>query len=145
MDPSDSAVSDDAGKAQLLNSYFGGVFTSEELIHIPEPASQYTGKTIEVIRVSAEMVSHKLEALKVDSAPGPDGVHPKLLQLASEPLSGPLAALFQKSLDQGVLPEDSKTAAVAPIHKKRTQAGPGELPPHQPHLHTMLSPEVSDS
>ena len=129
MDPSGSTVTDDAGKAQLLNSYFGGVFTREDLIHIPEPASQYTGTPIEVMHISAEMVRRKLEALKVDSAPGPDGVHPKLLQLASGPLSGPLAALFQKSLDQGVLPEDWKTAAVVPIHKKGPKQDPGNYRP----------------
>ena len=46
-------------------SDFGGVFTSEDLIHNPEPASQYTGSLIDVIHMAAEMVRRKLQALKL--------------------------------------------------------------------------------
>ena len=129
VDASGSTVSDDAGKACLLNSFFGSVFTKEDLNQIPEPTSQYMGTPIQTVRISAEAVRRKLETIKVDSAPGPDAVHPKLLQLASAPLSGPLAALFQKSLDQGVLPEAWTTAAVVPIHKKGNKQNPSNYRP----------------
>ena len=111
-------VSNDSGKAQLLNSFFSSVFTEENIENIPEPTAQFTGIPIETIPITTEAVRHKLEIVKTDSAPGPDGLHPKLLQLAAEPLASPLASLFRESLDRGIVPEVWKTATVVPIFKK---------------------------
>ena len=67
----------------------------------------------------------KLETVKTDSAPGPDGLHPKLLQLAAEPLTKPLASLFRESLDQRIVSEVWKTATVLSIFKKGSKQEPG--------------------
>ena len=98
-------VSNDSRKAQLLNSFFSSVFTEENIENIPEPTAQFAGIPIETIPITTEAVRRKLETVKTDSAPGPDGLHPKLLQLAAEPLASPLASLFRESLDQRIVSE----------------------------------------
>ena len=128
-DESGLTVSDDTGKAELLNAFFSSVITDEDTSEIPEPTTQFTGPSIESIHITTEAVSNKLTSLKTDSTPGPDGLHPKLLQLASRPLAVPLASLFEASLDQGVLPDTWKTALVVPIHKKGNKQTPGNYRP----------------
>ena len=46
------------------------------------------------------------------------GIHPRLLKELAPVISEILAVLFQKSLDDGVLPKDWKDAIVSPIFKK---------------------------
>ena len=43
------------------------------------------------IKISKAMVERKLASLKVDTCPGLDGVHPKMLFELRENISGPLA------------------------------------------------------
>ena len=128
-DESGSTVSDDSGKARLLNTFFSSIFTIESSDQMPEPPNQFSGPGIESITITAEMVHKKLLKLKTDSAPGPDGIHPKLLQLAAQSLAEPLASQFNESLDQGVLPDAWKTAVVVPIHKKGSKKEPGNYRP----------------
>lgn len=129
IDASGSIVCDDSGKAQLLNTFFSSVFTDEDLSHIPEPTSQFVGTPIDTVPITAEAVRHKLDNLKTDAAPGPDGLHPKLLQLASAALAGPLSNLYRESLEQGILPSIWKSATVVPIHKKGSRSTPGNYRP----------------
>ena len=104
--------------------FFSSIFTNENTVQIPEPTTQFSGPGLESITITAELVLQKLTNLKTDSAPGPDGLHPKLLQLAARSLAEPLASLFSESLDQGVLPEVRKMAVVVPIHKKGSKQAP---------------------
>ena len=129
VDDSGRTVSDDTGKAKLLNAFFSSIFTDEDTAEIPEPTTQFTGIPIETMNITTEAVNNKLSSLKTDSTPGPDGLHPKLLQLASQNLAGPLASLFRASLDQGILPETWKTAMVVPVHKKGSKQTPGNYRP----------------
>ena len=128
-DDSGKTVSDDRGKAQLLNAFFSSVFTHEDLSQIPEPTARFTGTPIETVTITAEAVRQKLSSLKTDTAPGADGLHPKLLQLASAPLAGPLSSLYCDSLEQGILPEAWKSATVVPIYKKGGRNVPGNYRP----------------
>ena len=55
----------------------------------------------------------------------PDGLHPKALKELASVLGVPLAILFNKSIQEGVLPEDWKCANFISIFKKglKTEAG----------------------
>ena len=55
---------------------------------------------------------------KHDKTPGPDGWHPFLLKSIADYIHVPLAMLFQKSLDEGVVPRQWLEACVNAIHKK---------------------------
>ena len=68
-------------------------------------------------------------ALKPNSAPGPDKISPRFLQSNAEALAPALAAIFNKSLQEGTVPDDWKCANVTPIHKKGTKSDPGNYRP----------------
>ena len=59
-----------------------------------------------------------VRALKTNSAPGPDGITPRFLQELVDEVAAPLSCIFTKSMAQGTVPEDWKTAHVTPIFKK---------------------------
>jgi len=76
-----------------------------------------------------EIVLEKLRQLKSDKSPGPDGMHPLLLNRCAEVVAEPLAYIFQKSFDTGQVPTDWKSANVAPIFKKGSRTDPGNYRP----------------
>ena len=63
------------------------------------------------------------------TAPGPDGITPLLLKELSAEAAPALAMIFNKSLDEGVVPEDWKEANVTPIFKKGSKSVPGNYRP----------------
>ena len=64
------------------------------------------------------MVLKKLQDLNPGKTPGPDGWHPVLLKNLADLISLPLSILFQKSLNEGLLPPDWLKAIITAIHKK---------------------------
>ena len=56
--------------------------------------------------------------LKVDKAPGPDGLHPKFLSEVAHLTSKQLTYLFNLSMLSGTEPNYLKLAQVSPIFKK---------------------------
>jgi len=60
--------------------------------------------------------------LRADKAAGPDNISPKLFLELSEELCFPLSVVLQKSLDDGVVPNDWKLASVCAIYKKGSRA-----------------------
>lgn len=108
----------DPDKAQVLSDFFSSVYSREDCSAIPDPVSTFEGIPLDQITITPALVESKLVNLRPTSSPGPDGIHPKILKELAKPLSFPLAALFQKSIDTGELPEVWKTADVVPIYKK---------------------------
>ena len=76
------------------------------------------------IEFNVEDVYKKLHALQPDTSPGPDKINPKILKECARHLAKPLYLIFQKSLNEGYVPLNWKTAEVTPILKKgnRTKA-----------------------
>ena len=70
-----------------------------------------------------------LSNLKTSKSPGPDGVHPRLLKELSRELSQPLLILFNKTLNEGNIPDIWKKAEVKPIFKKGSKEDPGNYRP----------------
>ena len=50
--------------------------------------------------------------------PGPDKVHPFLLKTFAKYLAVPLSIIFQRSIDEGVVPADWRCANVTPIFQE---------------------------
>jgi ribonuclease P/MRP protein subunit RPP40 len=115
-------IEDDQETANLLNNYFSSVFTIEDCGNIPEPLKVFKGKFEEEglmnIKITSELVENKLKSLKVDKCPGLDGIHPKMLFELRKEIAGPLAKLYNASLDSGIVPDDWKDAGVTPLFKK---------------------------
>ena len=121
-------VSDNKEMASMLNSYFSSVFTTE-MDKPPEIQDMVVRHKLENITVTTRKVREKILALKPDSAPGPDGITGHLLQGLVEELAPALALIFSKSMEEGVVPEDWRTANVTPIFKKGARTEPENYRP----------------
>ena len=114
--------------AEELNKYFSSVFTTEDLTSIPVKPLE-TGASLSNVSVTRAKIRKKILNLREDSAAGPDNIQPRLLRSAVEELLEPLELLFKWSLSSGIIPEDWKSAVVAPIFKKGTKGDPGNYRP----------------
>ena len=70
------------------------------------------------ITVTPSIIYSKLNNIKSDMSPGPEGWPALALKETAEELSLPLYILFTKSLQFSSVPEVWKQAFVTPIHKK---------------------------
>ena len=107
---------DDATKAELLNSYFSSVFTQEGDAPIPE--FRKTDTVLEDISFSEEQILKHLKGIDETKSRGADNIHPKLVKETAMQIVKPLTTIFQKSMAMGKVPTDWKLANVTPIHKK---------------------------
>ena len=123
-------IDDDKNMADVLNNFFGSVFVKEDLNNVPEPMKiNDTVPNLESLDITAEKVKKKLENVKKFSAPGPDGINPFIVNELSDELCTPLAMIFQKSLEEGYVPDDWKCANVTPIFKKGSKFEAGNYRP----------------
>ena len=84
---------------------------------MPEAQRMFKGIDLVVLKditVVVNIVRKKLQTLRPDKAAGPDNIPPKLLREFSNELCHPLSVILQKSLDEGVVPNDWKLANVCP-------------------------------
>jgi len=128
-DSSGQTVTSDEGMAEILNKAFQEAFTREDTTSIPVPEDKCEHSFLESVRFQPAAVKRKIRELRTDAASGPDGLGPKVLQELQDELSPVLAAIFEKSLDEGTVPEDWKEANVTPIYKKGTKSSPGNYRP----------------
>jgi hypothetical protein len=81
------------------------------------------------LNITEDDILKRLQKLKVNKSPGPDLLHPKLLQETRECIAHPLWMIFNKSFSTGVVPNDWKSAEVTAIHKKGSRAERGNYRP----------------
>ena len=74
--------------------------------------------------VTAERVKEVLEALRVDSATGPDLLPTRVLKQCAGALAAPVAGLAQRILKSGVWPQKWMEHWVAPVFKKKSVFNP---------------------
>ena len=110
--------------ADTINATFQSVFVREGNEPVPAFESRYDGPLLEDVTFSPDTIKDILEHLKESSAPGPDGIHPKVLSECAQYLSLPLYLIFKHSLEVGELPCEWKTANVSPIFKKGKKSDP---------------------
>ena len=115
-------------KAQVLNEFFGSVFTDETDSNYPNCKFDVDNPLNNVI-ITDEAVHKVLSSLKVNKSPGPDLIHPRLLKELAKELASPLKKLFHKTMNVGKIPDKWKMAEVRPIHKKGSRASPNNYRP----------------
>ena len=115
---------DDKAKADQFQSYFGGVYTSEPDGNMPPFDERLYDDAISELIITDEMVLKKLKKMKINKSPGPDQIHPRVINEIAPEICEPLKIIFQKSLDTKTLPDEWKHAQVTAIYKKgaKTQA-----------------------
>jgi hypothetical protein len=121
-------VSDDQGMSELLNKFFSSVFTREDTSEIPVAAEMET-EFLEEVDINQGRVREKIQQLKPTAAARPDGLGPRLLQELEDEVTPALTIIFQRSIQEGEIPEDWKSANVTPIFKKGSKSDAGNYRP----------------
>ena len=68
--------------------------------------------------ISISTIRSFLKKLDANKAPGPDGIHGKILKNCATSIAYPLYLIFNKSFQTGYIPNDWKLANVVPVFKK---------------------------
>jgi len=108
----------DEETANLLSDYFKEVYTVEDVDNLPTVAESNNTWNDTDLQLTESIVMDKLQKLKTDKSPGPDGIHPLLLKEGAPVLAKPLSLVYQQSYATGALPPDWKTANIVPVYKK---------------------------
>ena len=121
VDKDGARIESASGMAESFNEYFSSVFTAEKGGDVPDGEQIFKGTEAERLldlEITEEMVRAKLLRLRADKSAGVDDMSPRFLKLIQEQLVRPVYLLLRKSLDEGSVPLDWKTANVTPIYKK---------------------------
>jgi len=112
---------------QLLNEFFGSVFTRDDcstnctIQSIPEAKHRVSYDSINAltdIDITPEMVASHIKCFKSNKAAGGDGLSSPFLKEVEVVIVKPLVIIFRKSLEDGVVPLYWRVANVTPIFKK---------------------------
>jgi len=123
-----TVATDSLSKAEMLNHQFRSVFTQEVLTDMPTMGPSPYAPMPQVV-VSRQGVLSCLQKLDPNKASGPDGIPARLLKMSAENVVGMLTFIFQQSISLGSLPQDWKTANVAPLFKKGSRSKPENYRP----------------
>jgi hypothetical protein len=103
-------------KAEILNSQFTSVFTSEDISNIPTYEETYND--VPNIIVTRNGILKLLKDINIHKATGPDNISGTLLKSVCEEAADALVLIFQTSLNCGKLPSAWKEAFITPLFKK---------------------------
>ena len=108
--------SDPLEMSECLASSFASVFSYGIPLY-QEPHQVHEGH-IEPLKLDTDNVKARLLSIDPNSAMGPDGIHSMVLRSCAKTLAHPLSTIFQRSLDEEVVPSLWKKSIVIPIFKK---------------------------
>ena len=124
----DTCINNSKDKAESLNKQFQSVFTSENLLHMPN-CNGLSSSTMPNITISVEGVQNLLESLDVAKAPGPDGIPTRILKLCAAEIAPILTVIYVQSLSSDQIPKDWLTANITPVFKKGDRGDPSNYRP----------------
>jgi len=103
-----------------FNGHFAFVFTTEDISSIPIASVSFvpSHNIFSDVNFTQHDVLQALSKLRVDKAAGPDEVSAHLLIEIKDNIAYPLFVIFRKSLDEGVVPDDWKSANISFVFKK---------------------------
>jgi len=128
IEKSDGSIAvTDSGKASEFSKYFSSVFVEDNGV-LPEFNPNCTD-SLDNFTCSVRDVVKVILKLKGNSSPGPDGITSGFLKNVLALIANPLCKVFQKSIEEGVLPDDWKVAHIIPVYKKGDPQLPSQYRP----------------
>ena len=125
----DQVLVESKDMAEALNVFFTSVFTKKSADATPDPIEKVCDSHLNNFLFTEVKVRKKLEKLKPGSAPGPDKLTSSFLKNYARFIAPALTLLYNKSLQEGSVPQDWRIANVTPIFKKGSRASPGNYRP----------------
>lgn len=106
--------------AKQFNNYYANVgHNLAQKIDYSPPLASTTEVTSSLFLYPTDVPEIKkfIKELKVNKAPGKDGITPKIIKDLEEYISKPLCYIFNKVLETGVYPSPFKEAIIKPLYK----------------------------
>ena len=127
------SLQDPEEKASALNDFFVNQSRQSVLnapAVVPEiQISTLPGPNLSNISTTPAEVESLLHKLGIRKSPGRDGLSTRVLKEFAAELAPSLAALFNASFREGILPQDWKDATITPLYKKGSPSSPGNYRP----------------
>ena len=117
-------ITDDAGKAEVLNDFFSSVLTDEtplDSTHYHANDNKNPKNILRDIEFTVDDVRKKLASLKANKASGPDAVNVNVMRQCLD-MDVPLHILFTQSIRTGITPQDWRDANITPLFKKGSRS-----------------------
>ena len=105
------------------------MFTKEKPIEKDIFRNKPPAPTMPDIEFSENGVRNLLDKLKINKAPGPDQIHPRILKEMSSVIAPILTMIYRKSYETGELPDVWKLANITPVFKKGKRSDPSNYRP----------------
>ena len=118
-----ATVSDDQGRADLLNVTFAAKFTTRDVSALPDTPA-YGIDALPRFHVSEDAVRRALKSVPSNKACGPDNISARIICECAEELVAPMTKISNASLRSGVFPERWRQANIIPIYKKGDKKDP---------------------
>ena len=116
-----SLTINDNEKTEVLNSFFKSVLTVEDTSQLPEPQGMKVDQVLSTVEITPLIVKNKLLKLNKSKSTGPDLIHPWVLAETAGSICIPLAMIFTKSMEQGIVPSTWKQAHMNQSLKRVTE------------------------
>jgi hypothetical protein len=110
-------ITESSDKANILNSFFGSVFTHDDGV-LPQFPVRTTGRLFD-IDITEDLVVAALNKIRIDGAPGPDNIAAAFLKTLASELAEPLRTIFEVSFRRNEIPTDWLSANVTAVYKRK--------------------------
>ena len=102
----------------LFASYFESIYVKDDEPWEFEDIYVESGEAVD-IHVSLFDIESAIHQLKWKSGAGPDEIKPLVIKKCSSAMVWPIWLLYQKSFDEGKIPEAMKLSRVVPVYKRK--------------------------
>ena len=112
-------ISEDAEKAEVLNTFFSECFNKSDppLQYSPTQQLRNSSFDMSIIDICEEEVLHMISSLKPKKSPGVYGITAEMLQLVAHCIVPSLTLLLNHILAMGRIPSEWKVGTIIPIPK----------------------------
>ena len=125
-------VSDNKNMAAILNNFSHSVFITDDISSLPISITMLKkseNEKLKIGKISEDDITKHIRNLDPNEITGADKISSRLLRECQDELKLPLKLLFNRSLNEGLVPSHWKRANVTPIFKKGNKSDAGNYRP----------------